>query len=191
MNLRQTRSIPMKFETRDADDGKHISGYFAVFNTAYNIAPGLSESIAPGAFTRTLIEQPDVRALINHDTTLVVGRTKASTLTLSEDDHGLFGDILINPKDQDAMNAWERVNRGDVDQCSFGFEIVSEETDFRENGDVHWTIKDVVLYEVSVCTFPAYEETNVTARSKDAEEIRKKQLEAWKIRMKGELKHGN
>ena len=191
MNLRQTRSIPMKFETRDADDGKHISGYFSVFNTAYNIAPGLSESIAPGAFTRTLTEQPDVRALINHDTTLVLGRTKAGTLTLSEDDHGLFGDILINPKDQDAMNAWERVNRGDVDQCSFGFEIVSEETDFRENGDVHWTIKDVNLFEVSVCTFPAYEETNVSARSRDAEEIRKKQLEAWKIRMKGELNHGN
>lgn len=191
MNLRQTRSMPMRFETRDADDGKHISGYFSVFNTAYNIAPGLSESIAPGAFARTLTEQPDVRALINHDTTLVLGRTKAGTLTLSEDDHGLFGDILINPKDQDAMNAWERVNRGDVDQCSFGFEIVSEETDFRENGDVHWTIKDVNLFEVSVCTFPAYEETNVSARSKDAEEIRKKQLEAWKIRMKGELNHGN
>ena len=191
MNLRQTRSIPMKFETRDAEDGKHISGYFSVFNTTYNIAPGLSESIASGAFTRTLTEQPDVRALINHDTTLVLGRTKAGTLTLSEDDHGLFGDILINPKDQDAMNAWERVNRGDVDQCSFGFEIVSEETDFRENGDVHWTIKDVNLFEVSVCTFPAYEETNVTARSRDAEEIRKKQLEAWKIRMKEELNHGN
>lgn len=191
MNLRQTRSIPMRFETRDAEDGKHISGYFSVFNTAYNIAPGLSESIAPGAFTRTLIEHPDVRALINHDTTLVVGRTKASTLTLSEDNHGLFGDILINPKDQDAMNAWERVNRGDVDQCSFGFEIVDEEPILRDDGSVHWIIKDVNLYEVSVCTFPAYEETNVTARSRDAEEIRKKQLEAWKIKMKGELNHGN
>ena len=191
MNLRQTRSIPMKFETRDAEDGKHISGYFSVFNTAYNIAPGLSESIAPGAFTRTLTEQPDVRALINHDTTLVVGRTKASTLTLREDDHGLFGDILINPKDQDAMNAWERVNRGDVDQCSFGFDIVSEETEFREDGSIHWTIKDVDLYEVSVCTFPAYEATSVQAREHDAETVRRKRLDAWKIRMKEELKHGN
>ena len=188
---RQTRSIATKFETREDTAGRHITGYFAVFNTTYNIAHGLSESIAPGAFTRTLIEQPDVRALINHDTTLVVGRTKASTLTLSEDDHGLFGDILINPKDQDAMNAWERVNRGDVDQCSFGFDIVSEETEFREDGSIHWTIKDVDLYEVSVCTFPAYEATSVQAREHDAETVRRKRLEAWKIRMKEELKHGD
>ena len=188
---RQTRSITAKFETREDAAGRHIAGYFAVFNTTYNIAHGLSESIAPGAFTRTLIEQPDVRALINHDTTLVVGRTKASTLTLREDDHGLFGDILINPKDQDAMNAWERVNRGDVDQCSFGFDIVSEETEFREDGSIHWTIKDVDLYEVSVCTFPAYEATSVQAREHDAETVRRKRLEAWKIKAKEELKHGN
>lgn len=188
---RQTRSITAKFETREDTAGRHIAGYFAVFNTTYNIAHGLSESIAPGAFTRTLIEQPDVRALINHDTTLVVGRTKVSTLTLREDDHGLFGDILINPKDQDAMNAWERVNRGDVDQCSFGFDIVSEETEFREDGSIHWTIKDVDLYEVSVCTFPAYEATSVQAREHDAETVRRKRLEAWKIKMKEELKHGD
>lgn len=186
---RQTRSITTRFETREDTDGRHISGYFAVFGPTYDIAPGMTESIAKGAFTRTLIEHPDVRALINHDTTLVVGRTKASTLTLSEDDHGLFGDILINPKDQDAMNAWERVNRGDVDQCSFGFDIVSEETEFREDGSIHWTIKDVDLYEVSVCTFPAYEATSVQAREHDAETVRRKRLEAWKIKMKEELKH--
>lgn len=191
LDHRQTRSIVTRFETREDDAGRHIIGYFAVFNSTYNIAPGMSESIAPGAFTRTLTNQPDVRALTNHDTTLVLGRTKASTLTLREDDTGLYGDILINPKDQDAMNTWERVDRRDVDQCSFGFDIVSEETEFRDDGSIHWIIKDVDLYEVSVCTFPAYEETNVQARTRDAEDLRRKRIEAWKIKTKEELKHGN
>lgn len=189
--MRQIRSVETKFETREDDAGRHIVGYFAVFNSTYNIAPGMSESIAPGAFSRTLTDQPDVRALVNHDTTLVLGRTKAGTLTLREDDHGLYGDILINPNDQDAVNAWERVQRGDVDQCSFGFNIVAEETDFRDDGAIHWTIKDLDLYEVSVCTFPAYEATNVQARAEDAKTLRRKKLEAWKIKVKEELRHGN
>lgn len=189
--MRQTRSVETKFETREDDAGRHIVGYFAVFNSTYNIAPGMSESIAPGAFSRTLTDQPDVRALVNHDTTLVLGRTKAGTLTLREDDHGLYGDVLINPNDQDAVNCWERVQRGDVDQCSFGFNIVAEETDFRDDGAIHWTIRDLDLYEVSVCTFPAYEATNVQARAEDAKTLRRKKLEAWKIKVKEELRHGN
>jgi HK97 family phage prohead protease len=78
-----------------------------------------------------------------------------------------------------------------VDQCSFGFDIVSEETDFSEDGSIHWTIKDVDLYEVSVCTFPAYEATSVQAREHDAENVRKRRIEAWKIKAKEELTHGN
>ena len=78
------------------------------------------------------------------------------------------------------MNLYERVKRGDVDQCSFGFEIVNEETDFREDGSVHWTIRDVNLYEVSACTFPAYRETNITARSDERETMLKRELELWK-----------
>lgn len=186
--LRQVRSVPAKFETREDANVPHISGYFAVYNSNYEIAPGLSESIAPGAFSRTL--SGDVRALINHDTTLVLGRTKAHTLELREDEHGLWGDITINPNDVDAMNLYERVKRGDVDQCSFGFEIVEEETDFRDDGSVHWTIKDVNLFEVSACTFPAYEATNISARAAERDAIESRRLAAWKERMKGVLKHG-
>ena len=85
------------------------------------------------------------------------------------------------------MNLYERVKRGDVDQCSFGFEIVNQETDFREDGSVHWTIRDVNLYEVSACTFPAYRETNIAARSEERETMRKREVEAWKVKMKGAL----
>lgn len=185
---RQLRTVATQFETRDDGGAPHISGYFAVFNSNYEIAPGMSESIAPGAFSNTL--SGDIRALINHDTTLVLGRTKAGTLALKEDTRGLWGDIQINPNDQDAMNLYERVKRGDVDQCSFGFWIVSEETDFREDGSIHWTIKEVELFEVSACTFPAYEATNISAREAQRDHIRARELTAWKERMKGAVKHG-
>jgi len=183
---REVRTVRTNFQTREDGGERHLVGYFAVFNSDYEIAPGMTESIAPGAFSRTL--SGDVRALTNHDSTLVMGRTTAHTLTLAEDAHGLFGDILINPNDQDAVNTWERVQRGDVDQCSIGFEIVDEETEFRDDGSVHWTIKEVILYEVSVCTFPAYKETNVAARSAERDAIKARQLEAWKIKAKARLK---
>lgn len=182
---RQLRAATTEFVTREEDNQPHITGYFAVYNSNYEIWQGASESIAPGAFSNTL--GGDIRALTNHDTTLVLGRNKAGTLTLKEDSHGLWGDITINPNDSDAMNTYERVKRGDVSQCSIGFTIRDEETEFLPNGDVHWTIKDVELFEVSVCTFPAYEETNVTAR--DRADVEKKIAEAWKIRMKERLKN--
>lgn len=182
---RQLRAVATDFETREENEQPHISGYFAVFNSNYEIWPGASESIAPGAFSNTL--GGDIRALTNHDTTLVLGRNTAGTLTLTEDSHGLWGDITINPNDTDAVNTYERVKRGDVSQCSIGFVIREEETEFLPDGDVHWTIKDVELFEVSVCTFPAYEETNVSARNKA--DVMKKITEAWKIKTKEKLNH--
>ena len=85
------------------------------------------------------------------------------------------------------MNLYERVKRGDVDQCSFGFEITDEETDFRDDGSIHWTIKGVNLYEVSACTFPAYRETNISARSAELQEMKKRSVDAWKEKTKGVL----
>ena len=178
-----------EFQTREDSGELTIEGYFAVFNNNYEIFDGASESIAPGAFDSSM--SGDIRALTNHDTTLVLGRTKANTLELKTDSHGLWGRVRINPNDSEAMNTYERVKRGDVDQCSIGFMIRSQETDFREDGSIHWTITDVELYEVSVCTFPAYEETSVSARRKDAAEVRSRQLEAWKLQMKDRLTKSN
>lgn len=183
---RQVRAIGTEYQTRE-DDGKLIiEGYFAVFNSNYEIYPGWSESIAPGAFTNTLAG--DIRALINHDTTLVLGRTKAHTLELREDAHGLWGKIIINPNDVDAMNLYERVKRGDVDQCSIGFDIVSEDIEIREDGSTHWTIKETKLYEVTCCTFPAYEETNISARSKDRDNFMKRLNDEWRAKTLKKLK---
>lgn len=182
----QIRAATSRFETRSDEDGKlYISGYFAVFNSEYEIWPGAVEIIAETAFDEAL--SADIRCLIDHDTRLVVGRNKAATLTLKVDSRGLFGDVEINQKDQDAMNLYARVQRGDVDQCSFGFDIIDEE--FQDLGEtVRWIIRKVKLYEVSIVTFPAYEETSVTARRRELGEIRKRKIEAWKQRTLKKLK---
>ena len=184
--MRQVRSTASRFETRADDYGMYIEGYFSVFNSNYEIYPGCTESVAPGAFSNTL--GGDIKALCDHDTRLVLGRNKAGTLELREDSHGLWGRITINPNDSDAVNLYERVKRGDVDQCSFGFDIREEEADFRDDGSVHFTIRDVELYEVSVVTFPAYSETSVSARKQDVEEIQKRKLDAWKVTTRARLK---
>lgn len=187
MNKRTMVCRPTQYRAAEEDGNLYIEGYFAVFNSIYEICPGVTESIAPGAFAGCLGE--DVRALTNHDTTLVLGRKKAGTLELREDEYGLWGRVRINQEDGDAMNLYHRVQRGDVDQCSFGFDIAGEETDYQEDGSVHFKITRVdPLYEVSVCTFPAYEETAVFARSAQAEEIKRRAAQAWQERMKQKLK---
>jgi len=188
-DTKQKRDLIMEIEKR-ADTGTgdlFLEGYFAIFNSNYELWPGATESIAPGAFTDSI--SGDVRALYNHDTDLVLGRTGASTLELREDSHGLYGKIKINRDDTDAMNAYTRIMRGDVTQCSFGFDIESEE--FRDNGDgtCHWTITRVnPLYEISPCVFPAYTETTVSARKADFENIKKRELEQWQQNMKSKIK---
>ena len=182
---RQVRALQTGFEVREEAEQLHITGYFSVFGGTYEIGPGMTESVDRHAFDNTL--GGDIRALTNHDTSMVLGRTKAHTLDLRVDEHGLWGDITINPNDQDAMNLYERVKRGDVDQCSFGFNIVSEETEFRDDGSIHWTITEVELHEVSVCTFPAYEDTNVSARQAQREELSKNRLQDWKESMRARI----
>ena len=187
-NERQIRSIPINYEMRSEDGNPVIEGYFAVYNSLYEIAPGMSESIAPGAFQNSL--SGDIRMLINHDTAMVVGRTTAHTLELRDDTHGLWARAAVNPKDSAAMDAHARVERGDVSQASIGFEIIKEDTEIREDGSIHWTIRDAVLHEVSICTFPAYEETNISARTKQAADIKERALTAWRETMKRRLHHG-
>lgn len=190
--MRQMRTVASEFKVREAETEKNpiIEGYFAVFDSIYDMGEGMTESIDSHAFDNAL--DADIRALTNHDTSLVLGRTKAGTLELRVDEHGLYGIVHVNPNDADAMNLYERVLRGDVDQCSFGFDILSEETELHDDGSVHWTIKEVRLYEVSVCTFPAYQETEVQARSAEKADLQAKkaeaEAEAWRTDMLNKLK---
>ena len=183
---RQVRCVAQQFQTRAANDDLFIEGYFSVFNSEYPLWEGASEIVKPGAFTNSV--SGDVRALINHDSSLVLGRTKAGTLALRQDERGRWGSIRINRDDVDAMNLYARVQRGDVDQCSFGFDIKRETFVDLGDGKCRWEIEEVdPLYEVSVCTFPAYTETSVSARKQDLAEIEKRRAEAWRSDMKKKL----
>ena len=177
------------FETREIDGKKYIEGYFSVFGAVYPLWDNGIETVDEGAFD--LAMDTDVRALTNHDTTLVLGRTTAGTLELRTDEKGLWGRVEINDADQDAVNLYERVKRRDVTQCSFGFDILTEEIEQRDDGITVWHLKRVKLYEVSVCTFPAYEDTGVQARKAELEEIEKRKAERWRADMLAKLKGEN
>lgn len=183
---RRTLGRATQFRATEDSGKRYIEGYFSVFDGVYELWSGATESIDPHAFDDTI--SGDIRALTNHDHTLVLGRTTANTLELRIDEKGLWGRIEVNPDDQDALNLYARVQRGDVNQCSFGFEILDETTDRKEDGTVHWTIRKLKLYEVSCCTFPAYESTSISARKREYEEIGKRRVEAWKTQTKERLK---
>lgn len=172
------RTLGSNFTTRETENEEmFVEGYFAVFGSTYKMWDGMEETIDPHAFDETIGD--DIRCLTNHKSELVLGRTKAGTLTLELDDHGLFGRVTINPNDRQAVDLYERVKRGDVDQCSFGFDILEQEYDYRQDGSVLTTLKRVKLYEVSVVTFPRYEDTYVQARQKDFEAEQTRRTEEW------------
>lgn len=185
-NDRQRRMIPCDYATREENGKKYIEGYFAVFGSTYELWPGATESVAPTAFDGALGD--DIRCLIDHETRLVLGRNTAGTLALRVDERGLWGRVEINEKDTDAMNLYARVERGDVSQCSFGFEILDEETEYQAGGSVHWTIKKVKLYEVSVVTFPAYKDTGVQARKDEFAQMKQRKAEEFRAKMMRRLK---
>lgn len=175
---------------READnENPHIEGYFAVFDEIYEVWPGVTESIAPGAFDESVSQ--DVRALYNHNTDAILGRVSAGTLELRQDSHGLWGRIKINERDSEAMNVYERIARGDIQGCSFGFDIEKESYTIKEDGSIHYTIERVnPLWEVSPCVFPAYEQTTVSSRGRDFDQIKQRLNQAWKDRMMARLKKG-
>jgi HK97 family phage prohead protease len=148
-------------EARQAEDGKmRLSGYAAVFNESSVPLP-FKESIAPGAFRKTLSETPDVRLLINHEG-LPVARTKNGTLTLTEDDRGLYMDAEIADTSE-GRDLYKLVERGDVDQMSFAFRVIRQKWSEDRSRRV---LTEVSLADgdVSVVTYPAYPTTSVEAR---------------------------
>lgn len=185
--------------TREENGKRYLEGYFAVFNEQYQVWDGWVETIAPGAFARYLASGADVKVLWNHDSNIVLGSTGNGTASLREDEVGLYGSVEINEADQEAVNAYARVTRRDVDGCSFGFDIARMEEWWDEDSVYHTRITEVdPLYEVSPCTFPAYKGTSISARNKEnledarsryqaaQEQKRKEWRESMLTRLKGE-----
>ncbi len=174
----------VEVRTGEESEPPKIVGYAAVFNVP-SVPIGLEgfrEIIRPGAFSKT-IKTADVRALWNHDTNYVLGRTKTGTLKLAEDDHGLAIEI-VPPNTQWARDLMESIRRGDVDQMSFGFQTVQDRWK-TENGQTVRELLEVELFDVSPVTFPAYPQTSVTVRS--AEEVYREYISSS---MQGQLDEG-
>lgn len=190
MAERERRVFLATVEMRAKAEGETptISGYAAMFNEETVIGGWFREVIAPGAFTEA-VRGDDVRALFNHDSNIVLGRTKSGTLRLTEDTKGLFYDVTP-PNTQAANDVRELIMRGDVSGSSFGFTVEEEnwdETPVKRGLLPLRTITKASLFDVSPVTFPAYEATSVSARSKEqaqsltsAEAARMAALEAAK-----------
>ena len=146
-------------ELRVDDDEQGITGYAAVFNRWSEDLGFFKEKIQQGAFKKT-IKENDVRALINHDPNLIIGRTKNKTLELKEDDKGLWFDVKL-PDTTYANDLRESIRRKDITQNSFGFQTVQDE--WSKDGAKR-TLTEVKLFDVSPVTFPAYKQTSVKLR---------------------------
>ncbi|PFE03808.1 HK97 family phage prohead protease [Bacillus sp. AFS023182] len=160
---KETRTFDItKLNTRDATEETPsiITGYAAVFNSKTSIGGWFDEVIEPGAFARSLSENGDIRALFNHNWDNVLGRTKSGTLRLEEDERGLKFEIEL-PNTSVGRDLAESMSRGDINQCSFGFWITEENWDYNVEPALR-TIKEVELYEISVVSIPAYDDTEAS-----------------------------
>ncbi|WP_158738632.1 HK97 family phage prohead protease [Alteribacillus sp. YIM 98480] len=152
-----------KVEVREEGDKKKVRGYAAEFEKLSVRLWGFREKIRKGAFEKSLREGT-VKALWNHNTDMVLGSTKNSTLSLWEDDRGLAFELEM-PDTSWGRDALSSIERGDVDGVSFGFEVVADEWDHNNPDEAIRTLIDVRLHEISPTPFPAYPQTSVSARS--------------------------
>lgn len=158
----ETRTYVAKgIEARDDSGVLTLCGYAAMFDSPSYPLPFV-ETIQRGAFTKTLSESPDVRLLINHDG-LPLARTKSGTLTLTEDELGLYF-VASLPDTQEARDLHTLVSRKDIDQMSFAFRVIRQVwSDDRQKR----LLTEISLQDgdVSVVTYPAYAATSAEARS--------------------------
>ena len=171
-----------------ADDGGEIrvSGYAAVFGEETNIGGMFTEVIQRGAFTNA-IGRDDVVFLINHEG-LPLARTRSGTLTLTEDERGLYMDAMLDPTDPDVRSIVPKMKRGDLDKMSFAFIPTRQEWD--DSGDMpKRMIRDLQLFDVAIVTTPAYDGTEIGLRSlQQYRDEQNKNQAARRLRMKGRLK---
>jgi uncharacterized protein len=162
-----------------------VAGYAAVFGQETNIGGMFLESIDRGAF-KDAIGRDDVVFLINHEG-LPLARTRSGTMMLREDDHGLYMEARLDPRDPDVRSIVPKMKRGDLDKMSFAF--IPETQEWDESGDMpRRTIKRVSLYDVSIVTTPAYDGTEIGLRSLEAHRKAKRAANFSAARKRMEMK---
>jgi HK97 family phage prohead protease len=165
MKQLETRTVTVDdWELREAGDGMSFTGYAAVFNSPSEPLP-FTETIAPGAFSRSLNARNNVRMLLNHNPEKVLASTRGKTLSLSEDGKGLVAQADLPPTSV-GRDLSILMQRGDVDSMSFGFTVPRGGDTWSEDGSRR-ELREVRLIEVSVVTFPAYPQTSASVRMTD------------------------
>ena len=152
LRLHERRMAVESLEIREASDSLTLSGYASTFNEPYNMG-WYDETVAPGAFDRTLGTKPDVRLLINHGD-LPLARTASGTLTLDTDSRGLRVSANLDPSDPDVARIAPKMRRGDLNQMSFGFRTNEDEWS-KDMSKRTMRILDLADGDVSVVTYPA------------------------------------
>lgn len=159
------RSVVHEFRVSDENGSPKIVGYATKFGVRSQDLGGWVEVIAPGAFDECLANNPDVRALFNHNPSAILGRTVSGTLRLSVDDTGLSYEVEP-PDTQLARDLVVSMKRGDVNQSSFGFVCQDAAWGFDEVAGVDIrTVKKAELFDVSPVTYPAYLDATSGVRS--------------------------
>lgn len=161
----ERRFTPGIVELRASEDGKKKgAGYAAKFNALSEDFGGWKERIAPGFFDDVLGN--DVRGLFNHDPNLILGRSKAKTLRIGVDSTGLWYE-WDNPNTSYSNDLMLSIERGDVDQSSFAFSTKEDRWDKMDGIWVRTLLRANSLYDVSPVTYPAYPDTEASARAFD------------------------
>ena len=162
----ETRINHTEVEFREVADGKGMTfeGYASVFNSPSEPIGGqFTEYVKPGAFKRSLDARNDVKLLWNHDTGEVLGSTRAGTLRLVEDSHGLKA-VAELPNTQRGRDTAELLRRGDVANMSFGFSVPKGGDSWSDNGGTR-ELHSVRLHEVSIVAYPAYSASTASVRA--------------------------
>jgi len=160
---KEKRTVDIEYRLIRDDGRPRIEGYAAVFNKDSEDM-GFIERIAPGAF-KSALKVSDVRALFNHDPNFVLGRSKSGTLVLKEDRTGLH--MSVKPPDTQLIRdlVLAPIDRGDITQQSFAFEVEEDEWDGLDKDHPVRTIRKFKqIFDVSPVTFPAYPDTDVALR---------------------------
>lgn len=163
MPQRETRSVTAELRVTASDDGRTIEGVIPYNSPSVDLG-GFTEIIAPGAFAAALEADADIRALLNHDSTLLLGRTKSGTLTLTDSPEGLRYKLKL-PNTTAGNDLAEQVSRGDLEATSFGFCCHKETWAVTDDGTTIRTLQEVELFEVSPTGDPAYPDAAVALRS--------------------------
>lgn len=180
MNKKEIRTLETIEAVEVESEVMKISGYALRFNSLSNDLGGFVEEISPEALENC--DMSDVRLLINHDPSYVLGRTTSETLELTVDEIGLRFDAIL-PNTSYAKDIYENIRVGNVSQCSFGF-ILNEDGDTfekRDDGLFKRTLNSIrSLFDVSVVTYPAYNSSDVAVAQRSIDSIKQEELEEIK-----------